>query len=599
MPAKRFCCGFVLSLFLAFSFCQVAASYKKYLASAALGFLGAMGLKLFFNRYLPKQNVPHIYVEQFSYVMFPTESFDNFVGYPSVEDEARQFIRAARVFLRYRDLGAQKTKGLFVGGARGSGKSLLVHAIAKELGGCIVPLNGYWLLNSVDEKSHELIKQVFDFGHSKAKKWPTIILIDNLDVLNSTELFYNFNQKIIEEIAAQIENIGDHEELYAVVTATSSADINNRLFKPGCIDRVIHIPLPDSQAREEILLDCLRQRFEVDSEDLSFVIEKTGGFSAAMLKNVISDALLTAEGEGALEIETDHWLRACTNVYERSMSGRKTARGVEAFDYTFSEQTTFDDVVGLDDVLVEVREVVEFLHNRDKFAELGARLPRGLLLYGPSGCGKTLIARAIAGEAMCGFIFVSGTEFVKEFVGTGPLAVRRLFSFARDMSKNIPVIIFIDEIDGIGCRSLVGHTSSGREYDNTVNELLKQMDGFRQDENIFVIGATNLPQKLDPAILRAGRFDRKIEIPLPNVAARRKMIAYFVEKINLYGSVDAVAERFALASMGFSGADLEVFVNEAAILAGREQADAVLEKHFELALGKVRSSFQKSEFACT
>lgn len=265
-------------------------------------------------------------------------------------------------------------------------------------------------------------------------------------------------------------------------------------------------------------------------------------------------------------------------------------------DEVNQKPVSMDDVVGQDEVMVEVKEYIDFLKNPERYTRVGARRPRGLILHGPPGCGKTLIARAISGESQCYFKSISGSEFVNKYVGTGPAAVRRLFNDARQQAKTKPVVLFIDEIDGIGKRS---DSDSGgtREYNNTINEFLKQMDGFTQDDNILVIGATNYLDKLDPALLRPGRFDRKVKVDLPTKAGREALLLYFLNKDKPLAqglTPVSLAKEFAGRTPGFSGAAIENFVNEAATLAGRDNATSIAKKHFEEAFDKVTLGLKSS-----
>lgn len=257
-----------------------------------------------------------------------------------------------------------------------------------------------------------------------------------------------------------------------------------------------------------------------------------------------------------------------------------------------TERTTFKDIIGLDEILPEVKEYVDFLKDPTKYTKMGAKKPKGLLLLGPPGTGKTLLARAIAGEAGCSFISVSGTEFVNMYVGTGPASVRKLFEKAR---QSAPTIIFIDEIDGLSSRT-TGDGGGGREYDNTINEFLKQMDGFDKSQkmkDILVIGATNFPERLDKALLRPGRFDRKVEVKLPSIKGRIDILEYYLNKIKFDKkvSIKSVAKQIAKLTEGFSPAQLEHIVNEAAILAVRHNDLHVRTEHLEEALIKEKQSF--------
>ena len=238
--------------------------------------------------------------------------------------------------------------------------------------------------------------------------------------------------------------------------------------------------------------------------------------------------------------------------------------------------TTFADVAGYEGAKSEISEVVDFLRHPDKYARVGAVVPRGVLMVGPPGTGKTLLARAVAGEAQVPFFSVTGSSFVELFVGVGASRVRDLFAEAR---KRAPAIIFIDEIDAIGQRRAgAGVAVSNDEREQTLNQLLSEMDGFDPETGIVVLGATNRPEVLDPALLRPGRFDRQVTIPLPNVSEREAILRVHVRGKKVAPDVDlAVVAR---ATPGFSGADLANLANEAAIVAVREGRDVVTADDF-------------------
>ena len=199
------------------------------------------------------------------------------------------------------------------------------------------------------------------------------------------------------------------------------------------------------------------------------------------------------------------------------------------------EKVTFQDVLGLDEVLKEVEEIVNFLKNPHKYHDLGAKIPRGILFEGPPGTGKTLLARALAYESGAYFMHKSGSEFINKYVGAGASNVRNLFDEAKAQTviSQKPVILFIDEIDALGSRKGLEDGGGDREYHQTINEILNQMDGFEKNENIIVIAATNNMSSLDPAILRPGRFDRKIHVPLPDKKGRKEILNYYIAKIEL------------------------------------------------------------------
>jgi len=243
---------------------------------------------------------------------------------------------------------------------------------------------------------------------------------------------------------------------------------------------------------------------------------------------------------------------------------------------------TFADVAGVEEAKDEVVELVEFLKNPGKFQRLGGNIPKGVLMVGPPGTGKTLLARAIAGEAQVPFFSISGSDFVEMFVGVGASRVRDMFETAK---KHAPCIIFIDELDAVGRHRGAGLGGGHDEREQTLNQLLVEMDGFEGHEGIIMIAATNRPDVLDPALLRPGRFDRQVVVPLPDLKGREQILGVHMKKIPIDESVNA--RNIARGTPGFSGADLANLVNEAALFAAREDSKAVTQDHFERAKDKI------------
>jgi len=250
---------------------------------------------------------------------------------------------------------------------------------------------------------------------------------------------------------------------------------------------------------------------------------------------------------------------------------------------------SFDDVAGVDEAKVELQEVVQFLKNPGQWGRLGARIPKGVLLVGPPGTGKTLLARAVAGEAHVPFFSISGSEFVEMFVGVGAARVRDLFEQAR---QNAPAIIFIDELDALGrARAAGGPVGGHDEREQTLNQLLVEMDGFDPGSGIIILAATNRPEILDPALLRAGRFDRQVLVDRPDKVGRVAILKVHMKRIR--AAQDVNAEKIAALTTGFSGADLENLVNEAALLATRQGSDAVTMEDFTQAIERIIAGLEK------
>ena len=251
-------------------------------------------------------------------------------------------------------------------------------------------------------------------------------------------------------------------------------------------------------------------------------------------------------------------------------------------------KVTFDDVAGIDEAKQELEEVVEFLKDPSKFSRLGGKIPRGALLVGPPGTGKTLLARAIAGEANVPFFSISGSDFVEMFVGVGASRVRDMFDQGK---KNAPCIVFIDEIDAVGRHRGAGLGGGNDEREQTLNQLLVEMDGFEANAGVIIIAATNRPDVLDPALLRPGRFDRQITVNNPDVMGRDKILKVHIKKIKVSPKFDS--KIIARGTPGFSGADLANLVNEAALLAARKNKRMVTLEDFESAKDKVMMGAEK------
>ncbi|MBB5697460.1 ATP-dependent zinc metalloprotease FtsH [Sphingomonas yantingensis] len=257
-------------------------------------------------------------------------------------------------------------------------------------------------------------------------------------------------------------------------------------------------------------------------------------------------------------------------------------------------KVTFDDVAGIDEAREELEEVVEFLKDPTKFARLGGKIPKGALLVGSPGTGKTLLARAIAGEAGVPFFTISGSDFVEMFVGVGASRVRDMFEQAK---KSAPCIVFIDEIDAVGRHRGAGLGNGNDEREQTLNQLLVEMDGFEANEGIIIVAATNRPDVLDPALLRPGRFDRQVVVPRPDIEGRIKILEVHMKKVPLAPDVDA--RVIARGTPGFSGADLANLVNEAALMAARKSKRLVAMQEFEEAKDKVMMGAERRSMVMT
>ena len=321
-------------------------------------------------------------------------------------------------------------------------------------------------------------------------------------------------------------------------------------------------------------------------------------------KNVVISASPISDGSNSLFGILLSWLPMIVILgvwifFMRQMQGG--SRGAMGFGKSKAKllteahgKVTFADVAGIDEAKQDLEEIVEFLRDPGKFQRLGGKIPRGVLLVGPPGTGKTLTARAVAGEAGVPFFTISGSDFVEMFVGVGASRVRDMFEQAK---KNAPCIIFIDEIDAVGRHRGAGLGGGNDEREQTLNQLLVEMDGFEANEGVILIAATNRPDVLDPALLRPGRFDRQVTVPNPDVNGREKILKVHVRNVPVAPNVDL--KIIARGTPGFSGADLANLVNEAALLAARRNKRIVTMSEFEDAKDKVMMGAERKSLAMT
>lgn len=324
-------------------------------------------------------------------------------------------------------------------------------------------------------------------------------------------------------------------------------------------------------------------------EDLAQRLERSGAQFDGTVENTFVSALLSWVVPMVLIFAL--WMFVIRRMVERQGAGTLMSVGRSKAKVYMERDTgvTFDDVAGVDEAKAELKEIVDFLREPEKFGRLGARIPKGILLSGPPGTGKTLFARAVAGEAGVPFFSISGSEFVEMFVGVGAARVRDLFDQAR---KAAPCIIFIDELDALGKRRAIGGFGGGNdEKEQTLNQLLAELDGFDPRDGIVLLAATNRPEILDPALMRAGRFDRQVVVDRPDRGGRAAILRVHLRKVRMDPALDV--DAVAGLTPGFTGAELANLVNEAAIRATRRQGDAVTMSDITEALERVVAGMER------
>ena len=388
---------------------------------------------------------------------------------------------------------------------------------------------------------------------------------------------------VIVLLSSIMENSSSKMTYSELVTSIENKEVEN--IKISADGNTATVKLKNSKMEKEVNVPSLDSFMSYSEEYL-----KTGEFTLEEEKESIWITVLSLITPfGLLIIFLIFWFIMMTGNNQngtKSMTfGKSRARMVNAGE---KNRVTFDDVAGVDEEKEELEEIVEFLKNPKKFTDMGARIPKGVLLVGQPGTGKTLLAKAVAGEAGVPFYTISGSDFVEMFVGVGASRVRDLFEQAK---KNAPCIVFIDEIDAVGRQRGAGLGGGHDEREQTLNQLLVEMDGFSDNEGVIILAATNRPDVLDKALLRAGRFDRQIVVGSPDVKAREQILEVHARKKKLADDVDL--KVIAKNTSGFAGADLENVLNEAALLAARRNYKEIGMKEIEDAMVKVTMGPEK------
>ena len=388
---------------------------------------------------------------------------------------------------------------------------------------------------------------------------------------------------VIVLLSSIMENSSSKMTYSELITSIENKEVEN--IKISADGNLATIKLKDSKTEKEVSIPSLDSFMTYTEEYL-----KTGEFTLEEEKESIWITILSLITPfGLLIIFFIFWFMMMSGGNQggtKNMTfGKSKARLVNAGE---KNRVTFDDVAGVDEEKEELQEIVEFLKNPKKFTDMGARIPKGVLLVGQPGTGKTLLAKAVAGEAGVPFYIISGSDFVEMFVGVGASRVRDLFEQAK---KNAPCIIFIDEIDAVGRQRGAGLGGGHDEREQTLNQLLVEMDGFSDNEGVIILAATNRPDVLDKALLRAGRFDRQIVVSSPDVKAREQILEVHARKKKLSEDVDL--KVIAKNTSGFAGADLENVLNEAALLAARRNYKEIGMKEIEDAMVKVTMGPEK------
>lgn len=498
----------------------------------------------------------------------------------------------------FKHLGIEPPKGVLLHGPPGTGKTLMAKAVANETGAHFIAINGPEIMSKWYGESEKRLREVFKDAKENA---PSIIFIDELDAVAPKR--EEVTGEVEKRVVAQLLSLMDGMEAMGdvvVIGATNRPDaLDPALRRPGRFDREIVIGVPDKNGRKEILQIHTRGMPLADDVDLEELARLTHGFVGADLAALAKEAAMNALRRflPQIDIEKDtiptevlEKMKVTKTDFEEALKDIQPSSLREV--YLEIPEVKWDDIGGLENVKEQLREAVEWpLKHPDIFERLGVRAAKGILLFGPPGTGKTMLAKAAATESEANFIAIRGPEILSKWVGESEKAVRKVFRKAR---QSAPCIVFFDELDAIAPRRGMEISGSG-VTERIVNQLLSEMDGIEALKSVVVIGATNRPDMLDPALLRPGRFDKIIYVPPPDLEVREEIFKIHTRKMPL--AKDVNLRRLAELTEGYTGADIEAICLEAAMSAAREDIHIkeVASRHFEEALKIVPPSITPAD----
>jgi cell division protease FtsH len=492
-----------------------------------------------------------------------TTKFADVAGAKKAKEALADIIEFLKNPEKFKLMGAHIPKGILLAGEPGNGKTLLARAVAGEANCSFISISGSDFIEIFVGVGASRIRDLF--YQARKSVGPCIVFIDEIDAIGRSRGSgfgggHDEREQTLNQLLTEMDGFDQYEKTIVVLAATNIPEVLDKaLLRPGRFDRVLYVPYPDFDARLE-LLQIHTKKVPLDINlNLRDIAEFTQGLSGADLENLVNLAALRASQFGKNILTKEDFERAYKDIFTSKKDIQSSSQDKAKEFLPQQVKTKFSDIAGLEDAKDDLNEIVRFLQNPDVYKNMGARIPKGLLMTGEPGNGKTLLARGLAGEAGVPFFYASGSQFVQKYVGEGASRIRELFLQAR---RHAPSIIFIDEIDAIGKRR---EEDGNSEYNQTINQLLTEMDGFIVDEiPVVVIGATNLADAIDKALKRPGRFDRLVDVPYPNLRSRIKILQVHARGKKLDDTVNL--EQVARGCSGFSGAQLEALLNEAAIL---------------------------------
>lgn len=489
--------------------------------------------------------------------------FNDVAGAKKAKEALTDIIEFLKNSEKFKMMGARIPKGILLAGEPGNGKTLLARAVAGEANCSFISISGSDFIEVFVGVGASRIRDLF---YQARKAAPCIIFIDEIDAIGRSRGSgfgggHDEREQTLNQLLTEMDGFDQFDKTIVVLAATNMPEVLDKaLLRPGRFDRVLYVPYPNFDTRLE-LLGIYTKKVPLAAEfNISKVAEFTQGLSCADLENLVNIAAIKASQAGQDTISEKDFELAYKDISTSKKDIQVSSQDKVKEFLPQQVKTKFLDIAGLDDAKDDLKEIVNFLKNPGIYEDMGARIPKGVLLTGDPGNGKTLLARGLAGESAVPYFYASGSQFVQKYVGEGAARIRELFIQAR---KHAPAIIFIDEIDAIGKRR---EEDGNSEYNQTINQLLTEMDGFIVDNvPIVVIGATNLANSIDKALKRPGRFDRLVNVPYPTLLDRVKILEVHSRGKRFDASVNI--ELVARSTSGFSGAQLEALLNESAILA--------------------------------
>ena len=529
----------------------------------------------------------------------PNVAYEDIGGLDEELEQVREMIelpmRHPELFKR---LGIDPPKGVLLHGPPGTGKTLIAKAVANEIDASFHTVSGPEIMSKYYGESEEQLREVFEEASEEA---PAIIFMDELDAIapKREEAGGDVERRVVAQLLSLMDGLEERGEV-VVIGATNRVDaIDPALRRGGRFDREIEIGVPDREGRKEILQVHTRNMPLDEEIDLDVYAENTHGFVGADLESLAKEAAMHAlrRIRPRLDLETDEIDAEVLESIEVLESDLKAAlKGIEpsALREVFVEvpDVTWEDVGGLEDTKERLRETIQWpLEYPEVFEELDMAAAKGVMLYGPPGTGKTLLAKAVANEAESNFISIKGPELLNKFVGESEKGVREVFSKARE---NAPTVVFFDEIDAIAGERGQNSGDSG-VGERVVSQLLTELDGLESLEDVVVIATSNRPDLIDSALLRPGRLDRHVHVPVPDEDARRKIFAVHTAAKPLADDVDL--DKLARKTDGYVGADIEAVCREASMAASREFIGSVPREEVGDSVGNVRVTMEHFEHA--